>query len=102
MKIDNFKEILSKIENYGGNSPSYWGNALAGEVGEACNLIKKYERDGKDITEELGLELADIFNYLVLTARYFYIDLEKAIFDKLEILEKRKKQRKEKLKELLI
>jgi len=91
MKIDRFKEILSQIENYGSNHPSYWGCALAGEVGEACNLIKKHERDNKEITEELALELADIFNYLVLIARYYYIDLEKAIFDKLEILKERRK-----------
>ena len=89
MRIDGFKEILNEIEDYGINHPSYWGCALAGEVGEACNLIKKYERDNKEITQELALELADIFNYLVLIARYFYIDLEKAIFEKLQILKER-------------
>lgn len=24
---------------------SYWGNAMAGEAGEACNVIKKLERE---------------------------------------------------------
>jgi len=64
---------------------SYWGNGLAGEVGEACNLIKKQERDNLDIAsyEMLGGELADAFIYLVLTAKYYEIDLEGAIVRKL-------------------
>lgn len=99
MRIDGFKEILNEIEDYGINHPSYWGCALAGEVGEACNLIKKHERDGLDITDMLPLELADIFNYIVLIARRYNIDLEEAIWKKLDIL---KKRRKEKLKELFI
>jgi len=91
MRIDGFKEILSKIENYGKDHPSYWGCALAGEVGEACNLIKKHERDGEDIKEKLRLELADIFNYLVLIAGVYEINLEEAIFEKIEILQERRK-----------
>lgn len=43
---------------------SYWGCCLAGEVGEACNLIKKLE-DGKDVKiEDIGKELADVDTYL--------------------------------------
>lgn len=55
---------------------SDWSNALAGEVGEACNLIKKYRR-GDDIkTSDIGLELADVIFYALLTATYFSIDIE--------------------------
>lgn len=100
----DFKEITSRIINFGRDSPTYWGCALAGEVGEACNLIKKYARgdfdneDGKIIGKldkfkyDLGKELADIFNYLELVARYFKIDLEGAILNKIdEVLERREK-----------
>lgn len=82
-----FEKIIEKIENFGVSSASYWGNALAGEVGEACNLIKKFERDNKDIKDDLALELADIFIYTSLTSDHFEIDLEKAILYKLEILQ---------------
>ena len=86
-----FKKITAKIQNFGKNNASYWGCALAGEVGEACNLIKKHERDGKIIQSELQHELADIFIYLELTARYFNIDLEQAIINKIEIVNNRRK-----------
>jgi len=63
-----------------------FNNLFAGEVGEACNLIKKQERDNLDIAsyEMLGGELADVFTYLVLTAKYYDIDLEGAIVKKLD------------------
>lgn len=84
-----FKNIQLMIKNFGRNHASYWGCALAGETGEACNLIKKYERDGLLNKYDLSLELADIFIYLVLTARYFDIDLENAILEKIKIIDER-------------
>lgn len=47
-----------------------WGNALAGEVGEACNVIKKIDRDGKSdgLVKMLGAELGDVLAYACLTA----------------------------------
>jgi len=94
----NFKDITSKITNFGRNEGTYWGCALAGETGESCNIIKKLARDGKEARNEKGelyidllpAELADIFIYLELTARFFNIDLEKAILDKIKVIEKRK------------
>ncbi len=47
-------------------TPSYRGNELAGEVGEACNIIKKLERErlgipgSKATLEQLADELADV------------------------------------------
>ena len=81
-----FKDIIKKIQNFGKSDPSYWGCALAGEVGEACNLIKKGVRDNLDIKKELAHELADIFIYLELTARFYNINLEKAILEKIDIV----------------
>lgn len=45
---------------------SYFGNELAGEAGEACNVVKKLERErygmpgSRDTVEHLGEELADV------------------------------------------
>lgn len=86
-----FEGLTLLIDNFGCDHASYWGCALAGETGEACNLIKKHERDGIDIKEELGLELADIFIYLVLTAQHFEIDLLDSILTKIKIVKERKK-----------
>ena len=62
---------------------AYWGNALAGETGEACNIIKKIINEREGITiEDLAKELADILAYLDLTAAYFGIDLEAAYIAK--------------------
>jgi len=84
-----FEKIIENIQNFGKNNASYWGTALAGETGEVCNLIKKFERDNKDISKDLPYELADVFIYTELTAQFFNIDLEKAILEKLEIIQYR-------------
>lgn len=86
-----FSEIKSKIKNFGKDHPTYWGCALAGEVGEACNLIKKFERDGIDIKVKLADELADVFIYTELTAQVFGINLEQAIINKLKVIDDRRK-----------
>ena len=93
----SWQYLISNIQNFGKNHASYWGNALAGEVGEVCNLIKKYERDNIDINAKLSLELADVFIYLVLVSQYFRIDLPKAIIDKQEIISKRQSDRVERI-----
>jgi NTP pyrophosphatase (non-canonical NTP hydrolase) len=77
------------------NQPlTYWTTALAGEVGELCNMIKKLQRverggvDGgssysaKDITREmLKEEIGGIAIYLDLMASLLDIDLSEAIVD---------------------
>lgn len=65
-------------------SPTDWATAVAGEVGEACNLIKKLRRLGhyptfdlnappttpaqEEIITAIGKELADAVTYLDLLA----------------------------------
>lgn len=77
------------------NQPlTYWTTALAGEVGELCNMIKKLQRverggvDGgssylaKDINREmLKEEIGGIAIYLDLMASLLDIDLSEAIVD---------------------
>lgn len=50
--------------------PSYWSNALAGEVGEFANWIKKLDNPNKEWNETEAMEEhADIFIYWVLMAK---------------------------------
>jgi len=64
---------------------SYRGNELAGEVGEACNLIKKLERERMGIAgsrasvEHLAEELADVIICADLIAMQLGIDLQAAV-----------------------
>jgi len=60
---------------------SYRGNELAGEVGEACNVIKKLERDrlgirgSKASIWDLADELADVIICADLIAMMYGINL---------------------------
>lgn len=67
---------------------SYRGNELAGELGEACNIIKKLERERLGIAgsratiEQLAEELADIVICVDLIAMSYHIDLKAAVRNK--------------------
>lgn len=69
----------------GGVDLSFRGNELAGETGEACNVIKKLERErlgfagSRDTREHLAEELADIIICCDLIAMDLFIDLEAAV-----------------------
>lgn len=66
----------------------YRGNELAGEVGEACNIIKKLARErlglkgSRATKEQLADELADIVICTDLIAMDMGIDLDKAVREK--------------------
>jgi NTP pyrophosphatase (non-canonical NTP hydrolase) len=66
-------------------SLSFRGNELAGEVGEACNVIKKLERErlglagSRDTVEHLAEELADVVICADLIAMDLGIDLDAAV-----------------------
>lgn len=71
---------------------SQWANAVAGEVGEACNLIKKIERGDFDLDEareKLGHEIADAIIYLDLLAHRAGIDTDAAITEKFNAVSER-------------
>lgn len=69
----------------GDMTPSYMGNELAGEVGEACNVIKKLERErygmkGSCATaEQLAEELGDVIVCVDNIAAHYGIDLWPAV-----------------------
>lgn len=64
---------------------SYRGNELAGEVGEACNVIKKLERErlgiqgSKDTVEHLAQELADVIICVNLLAIAYDINIDREV-----------------------
>lgn len=65
----------------GGIDPAYRANELAGETGEACNVIKKLERErlgirgSRDTVAHLAEELADVVICVDLLAMSYSIDL---------------------------
>ncbi len=64
---------------------AYRGNELAGEVGEACNVIKKLERErigirgSRATIEQLAEELADVVICVDLIAMHVGVDLDAAV-----------------------
>lgn len=72
-------------------SLSDWGIALAGEVGELCNVIKKQNRvrDGmqqravrkEELQTMIKMEIGDVYIYLDLLARRAGLNLEDCIRD---------------------
>jgi NTP pyrophosphatase (non-canonical NTP hydrolase) len=85
-----WKELTKDIQMFGKDNMLYFATALAGEVGEFCNLVKKEARDGDVNWDRFGEELADVFIYLHLTAEQLGIDLPEAILKKVkEVNEKR-------------
>ncbi len=76
-------------------SLSDWATAAAGELGEACNLIKKLNRirdsvggnfgddnDAQILRNKLALELADVATYVDLLATAAGVNLEECVIAK--------------------
>jgi NTP pyrophosphatase (non-canonical NTP hydrolase) len=60
----------------------FWSTALAGEVGELCNFIKKKEYGDKVNKIDIAKEAADIIIYLDLLCTHLEIDLEQSVINK--------------------
>lgn len=65
---------------------SDWSNAMAGEAGETCNVVKKLRRieagmqqaagdTRPDLLAKLATEIGDTFIYLDLLAQYYGLDI---------------------------
>lgn len=63
-------------------SPTDWACALAGEVGELCNFIKKMRRGDTVDPGDVEKELADVAIYLDLLAQRLGVNLGDAIIAK--------------------
>lgn len=88
----NIYEIHEKMTGklfpaYSNTDERFLAIALAGEIGELCNMIKKRWRDGVKLEEECRDEITDIRVYLELLAKCFNIEgekLDKRVVAKLE------------------
>lgn len=75
------------IDPEGVLSPLFFSTELAGEIGEACNVVKKIERErlgiagSRDDAAHLAKELADSIITACNVARHYGIDLHRAIVD---------------------
>lgn len=75
-----------------------WSNAMAGECGEACNIVKKLRRHEThtgtayntppvhELWEALSRELADVVTYCDLLADKYGIDLGAAVAAKFNVV----------------
>lgn len=63
-------------------TPQDWACAMAGECGEACNLIKKMRRGQAVPAKDVADELADLITYVDLLATNLGINLEAALIAK--------------------
>lgn len=79
----------------GGWTVADWGNAIAGETGELCNLLKKYKRqhvsDPKpdELIPDIADEIADVITYLDLLAEFFGLSLPHIIASKFNRVSKK-------------
>jgi len=73
----------------------FLSTALAGEVGEFANLVKKYFRlkskelavngeEGRDYLAEMRKEIIDVFCYFLIIANQLDLDIEEEFKDNLE------------------
>ena len=89
-------------------SPAEWGNALAGEVGELCNVLKKILRHDKGIQQlavdagkpyqsgtraklllAAAKEIADSYTYLDLVAARLGLDVQQCVVGKFNEISER-------------
>ena len=73
-----------------------FGTALAGEIGEACNILKKLRRgeltqdESRDAVFQLAHELADAVTYIDLLAQKYGVDLGQAVAEKFNVVSRRR------------
>lgn len=82
LSIRNAERCTDSFHPIGDWSPTDWACALAGEAGEACNLIKKLRRGEAVSVEEIGKELADVVIYADLLATRLDLDLGRTVASK--------------------
>ncbi|HUU94050.1 MAG TPA: hypothetical protein VM238_22895 [Phycisphaerae bacterium] len=70
------RESFHELEDW---SETDWACAMAGEVGEVCNLIKKRRRGELVDARAIAAELADVVTYADLLARRLDINLGMAV-----------------------
>lgn len=67
-------------------SPTDWATAVAGEVGEACNLIQKLRRGETVDLNAIADELADAVMNIDLLCQRLNVDLGEAVQRKFNVI----------------
>lgn len=81
------EDVFHPIESW---TPTDWACAMAGEAGEACNLVKKLRR-GEDIQPgAIGHELADVVIYADLLCTRLGINLGELVRSKFNVVSERR------------
>ena len=83
---------IGNLENYLAHRYCGWGNdqgmfmKLVEELGEVAEVLNKKTgrkaNDEEDLTEHLGIELADMLHYILAIAALNGIDMERIILEK--------------------
>lgn len=79
MDITRMRLDVESLRSYEPHeTPTYAALAMAGEVGELCNLLKKELRSGGKIDnqKEISMEIPDILFYLIQFATDRHIDID--------------------------
>jgi NTP pyrophosphatase (non-canonical NTP hydrolase) len=102
LKSSNLRRCEAAFHKLMEWTPTDWACAMAGEAGEACNLIKKLRRlDGADkaldspklraaIVRKAGEELADVVIYVDLLAARLGLDLGSEVRKKFNKVSKKR------------
>jgi len=110
MEIEQLKKLQQEFdEQYFGpyeRKPEdflFFAVALAGEVGEFANLVKKFYREkrwdrlvekdqNRDYLTDMKKEITDVFIYFLIIANNLNLEIEKEYLEKLEKNKKRFKE----------
>lgn len=94
LKRMNFIRCETAFHKVNSWSPTDWACAMAGEMGEACNVVKKIRRLDeadktkdtpelrRELVQKVGDELADVIIYADLLATRLGVDLEDHVVKK--------------------
>lgn len=85
-RLPEFRNNKGELSHTGFNDWSLndWATAVTGELGEACNILKKVRRGDLSLEEarpKLTQEFADVVIYMDLLAAAAGIDLGKAVME---------------------
>lgn len=82
LRVVNVLRCEDAFEPLDSWSPTDWACAVAGELGEACNKIKKLRRGENVPLEDIAKELADAVIYIDLLAERLGINLGLSVVQK--------------------
>lgn len=89
LRVSNLLRCEANFHPLHSWSETDWATAAAGELGEACNLIKKRRRGEPIPVEQVADEIADTVIYLDLLAARLGVSLGAAVRRKFDIVSRR-------------